>query len=140
VAREQLDAVIASVPLFESLSKRHVKRIAGLTSTVEFGEGDTVIQEGEPGDAFFITVTGQARVLSGGKTLHRLIPGDHFGEISLLDGRPRSASVVAETPLSLLRLPRASFVKMVREDADLARALLASLARMVRRVDRSLGR
>jgi CRP/FNR family cyclic AMP-dependent transcriptional regulator len=140
VAKRQLDAVIASVPLFESLSKRHVKKIAGLTSTVEYGEGDTVIQEGEPGDAFFITVTGQARVLSGGKTLHRLIPGDHFGEISLLDGRPRSASVVAETPLSLLRLPRASFVKMVRDDADLARALLASLARMVRRVDRSLAR
>ena len=140
MAKRQLDAVIASVPLFESLSKRHVKKIAGLTSTVEYGEGDTVIQEGEPGDAFFITVTGQARVLSGGKTLHRLIPGDHFGEISLLDGRPRSASVVAETPLSLLRLPRASFVKMVRDDADLARALLASLARMVRRVDRSLAR
>jgi CRP/FNR family transcriptional regulator, cyclic AMP receptor protein len=140
VAKGQLDSVLASVPLFESLSKRHVKKLAGLTSTVEFGEGDTVIQEGEPGDAFFITVTGQARVLSGGKTLHRLIPGDHFGEISLLDGRPRSASVVAETPLSLLRLPRASFVKMVRDDADLARALLASLARMVRRVDRSLAR
>jgi CRP/FNR family cyclic AMP-dependent transcriptional regulator len=69
-----------------------------------------------------------------------LIPGDHFGEISLLDGRPRSASVVAETPLSLLRLTRASFLRLVKEDADLARALLASLARMVRRVDRSLAR
>lgn len=138
--KAKLDAVIATVPLFDSLSKRHLKRIAGLTSTVEFEAGDTVIQEGEPGDSFFVTVSGQARVLSGGKTLHRVIPGDHFGEISLLDGRPRSASVVAETPLSLLRLPRSSFLKMVKEDADLARALLASLARMVRRVDRSLGR
>ena len=136
----KLDAVIAAVPLFESLSKRHLRKIAGLTSTQEFGVGETVIQEGEPGDAFFVAVTGQAKVVSGGKTLHRLIPGDHFGEISLLDGRPRSASVVAETPLSLLRLPRASFLKMVREDADLARALLASLARMVRRVDRSLAK
>ncbi len=140
MAKGKLDAVIATVPLFDSLSKRHLKRIAGLTSTVEFDAGDTVIQEGEPGDSFFVTVSGQARVLSGGKTLHRLIPGDHFGEISLLDGGPRSASVVAETPLSLLRLSRPSFLKVVREDADLARALLASLARMVRRVDRSLGR
>lgn len=140
MAKAKLDAVIASVPLFESLSKRHLKKLAGLTSTVEYDAGDTVIQEGEPGDSFFVTISGQAKVLSGGKTLHKLIPGDHFGEISLLDGRPRSASVVAETPLSLLRLPRGSFLRMIKEDADLARALLASLARMVRRVDRSLAR
>ena len=138
--KAKLDAVIATVPLFGSLSRRHLKKIAGLTSTVEFDAGDTVIQEGEPGDSFFVAVSGQAKVVSGGKTLHRLIPGDHFGEISLLDGGLRSASVVAETPLSLLVLPRTSFLKLVKGDADLARALLASLARMVRRVDRSLGR
>ena len=140
LAKAKLDTVIAAVPLFESLSKRHLKKIAGLTSSVEYNAGETVIQEGEPGDSFFVTISGQAKVVSGGKTLHRLIPGDHFGEISLLDGRPRSASVVAETPLSLLRLTRTSFLRLVKEDADLARALLASLARMVRRVDRSLAR
>lgn len=136
----KLDAVIATVPLFESLTKRHLRKIAALTSTVEYDTGDTVIREGEPGDAFFVTVAGQAKVVVGGKTVHRLIPGDHFGEISLLDGGPRSASVVAETPLSVLRLNRGPFLRIVRDDADLARALLASLARMVRRVDRSLGR
>ena len=136
----KLDAVIASVPLFDSLSKRHVKKIASLTSTEEYDAGATVIQEGEPGDSFYVTITREANHVAGSKTLHRLIPGDHFGEISLLDGRPRSASVVAETPLSLLRLPRSSFLRIVREDADLARALLASLARMVRRVDRSLAK
>jgi CRP/FNR family cyclic AMP-dependent transcriptional regulator len=140
LAKPKLDAVIASVPLFGSLSKRHLKKVAGLTSTVEFNAGDTVIQEGEPGDSFYVAVQGQAKVVSGGKTLHRLLPGDHFGEISLLDGRPRSASVVAETPLSLLRVQRASFLRLVKDDADLARALLASLARMVRRIDRSLAK
>ena len=79
-------------------------------------------------------------MIADGKTIHRLIPGDHFGEISLLDGGERSATVVTETPVELLRLPRTSFLKVVRDDPDLARALLASLARMVRRVDRSLGR
>ena len=140
MAKAKLDAVIASVPIFESLSKRHLKKVAGLTSTVAFDAGDTVIQEGEPGDSFFVAVSGQAKVISGGKTIHRLIPGDHFGEISLLDGRPRSASVVAETPMSLLMVPRPAFLRLVKNDADLARALLASLARMVRRVDRSLGK
>ena len=140
MAKAKLDAVIASVPIFESLSKRHLKKVAGLTSTVEFDAGDTVIQEGEPGDSFFVAVSGQAKVVSGGKTIHRVIPGDHFGEISLLDGRPRSASVVAETPMSLLMVPRPAFLRLVKNDADLARALLASLARMVRRVDRSLAK
>ncbi len=136
----KLDAVIATAPLFESLSKRHLKKISSLTSTVEYDAGDTVIREGEPGDAFFVTVAGQAKIIVGGKTVHRLIPGDHFGEISLLDGGPRSASVIAETPLSVLRLNRAPFLRMVRDDPDLARAMLAALARMVRRVDRSLAR
>jgi CRP/FNR family transcriptional regulator, cyclic AMP receptor protein len=140
VAKQKLDAVIASVPLFESLSRKHLKKVAGLSSTVDFGAGDTVIQEGEPGDSFYVTVSGQAKVVTGGKTMHRLIPGDHFGEISLLDGQPRSASVVAETPVSLLRVERSSFLKLVRDDPDLARALLASLARMVRRIDRSLAK
>jgi CRP/FNR family cyclic AMP-dependent transcriptional regulator len=140
VAKQKLDAVIASVPLFESLSRKHLKKVAGLSSTVDFGAGDIVIQEGEPGDSFYVTVSGQAKVVTGGKTMHRLIPGDHFGEISLLDGQPRSASVVAETPVSLLRVERSSFLKLVRDDPDLARALLASLARMVRRIDRSLAK
>jgi CRP/FNR family cyclic AMP-dependent transcriptional regulator len=140
VAKQKLDAVIASVPLFESLSRKHLKKVAGLSTTVDFGAGDTVIQEGEPGDSFYVTVSGQAKVVTGGKTMHRLIPGDHFGEISLLDGQPRSASVVAETPVSLLRVERSSFLKLVRDDPDLARALLASLARMVRRIDRSLAK
>lgn len=140
MANRKLEAVIATVPLFESLSKRHLRKIAGLISTVRYHEGATVIREGDPGDAFFVAVAGRAKVVARGKTVHRLIPGDHFGEISLLDGGRRSASIVTETPVTLLRLSRASFLKVVKEDADLARALLASLARMVRRVDRSLGR
>jgi CRP-like cAMP-binding protein len=140
VPNRKLEAVIATVPVFASLSKRDLKKIAGLTSTVRYHEGATVIREGDPGDAFYVTVEGRAKVVADGKAIHRLIPGDHFGEISLLDGGARSASVVAETPMTLLRLPRASFLKLVKSDPDLTRALLASLARMVRRVDRSLGR
>ena len=136
----KLEAVIATVPVFASLSKRHLKKIAGLMSTDRYHEGATVIREGDPGDSFYVMVAGRAKVVADGKTIHRLIPGDHFGEISLLDGGERSATVATETPVELLRLQRSSFMKLVRDDADLARALLASLARMVRRVDRSLDR
>jgi CRP/FNR family transcriptional regulator, cyclic AMP receptor protein len=140
VPNRKLETVIATVPVFESLSKRHLKRIAGLMSTDRYHDGATVIKQGDPGDAFYVTVEGRAKVVVDGKTVHRLIPGDHFGEISLLDGGERSATIVTETPVTLLRLSRSSFLKVVRNDPDLARALLASLARMVRRVDRSLGR
>ena len=134
LAKAKLDAVIASVPIFESLSKRHLKKVAGLTSTVAFDAGDTVIQGGR---ARRLVLRGGLRAGQG--DLRRqddppVDPGDHFGEISLLD-RPRS-HVVAETPMSLLKVPRSSFLRLVKDDADLAQALLASLARMVRRVDR----
>jgi CRP/FNR family transcriptional regulator, cyclic AMP receptor protein len=140
LAKAKLDAVIAAVPLFETLSKRHLKKVAGLTTTVEYDAGDTVIQEGEPGDSFFVAVSGQAKVVTGGRTVHRLIPGDHFGEISLLDGGERTATVSAETPMTLLMIQRKNFLKELEQDPEVAISLLESLARMIRRFDRSLAR
>ena len=66
------------------------------------------------------------------------MPGDHFGEISLLDGDPRTATVTSETPMTLLLLTRQRFVKLLREEPDMAMNLLASLAKQVRRTTRSL--
>jgi len=73
-----------------------------------------------------------------GKTVGRVLPGDHFGEISLLDGGARSASVVSETPVTLLRIQHEDFLKALVRDPPLAMALMVGLARMIRRVDRSL--
>ena len=136
----KLEAVIATVPVFESLSKRHLRKLAGLTTTVRYHEGATVLKQGDPGDAFYVTVAGRAKVIADGKTIHRLIPGDHFGEISGGAGARRPARVIPQTRGARGRRPRPCFLMVGRHDPDLARALLASLARMVRRVDRSLGR
>jgi CRP-like cAMP-binding protein len=70
--------------------------------------------------------------------VNRAIPGDHFGEISLLDGGPRTASVVSETPMTVLLIERLAFQKLLRKDPSLSMQLLKSMARLVRRVDRSL--
>jgi CRP/FNR family cyclic AMP-dependent transcriptional regulator len=138
VAKPRLDAVLAAVPLFDGLSKRQVRQVARLTTLVEHPEGGTVVKQGGPGESFMAVVSGQAKVQVNGKTVGRVLPGDHFGEISLLDGGSRSASVIAETPMTLLRIQHESFLKALVDDPPLSMALMTSLARMIRRVDRSL--
>lgn len=104
-------------------------------------EGASVVREGEPGDSFYILLAGQAKVVQkNGKVVNRLLPGDSFGEISLLDGGERTASVVGETPLVLLELKRAAFHRMLREEPGIAVKMLEYLASMLRRLDRSVTR
>lgn len=140
MADPKLDAMLAAVPLFEGLSKRQLKQVAKLATLVEHPEGTTIVKQGGPGESLMAVVSGQARVQVNGKTVARVLPGDHFGEISLLDGGPRSATVIAETPITLLRVPHESFLNAVVADSPLAIALMKGMARTLRRVDRSLAR
>jgi CRP-like cAMP-binding protein len=135
---KQLLAVLAAVPLFEGLSRRQLKQVADLAEVASFMAGATLVKEGEPGESFFVILTGEAKVKVKGRTVNRAIPGDHFGEISLLDGGPRTASVVSETPMTVLMIERPAFQKLLRKDPSLSMQLLKSMARLVRRVDRSL--
>src|SRR5712692_3448129 len=102
--------LLSSVPLFSGLSRRPLRRLAAATQPVSFHSNETIIREGAPGDAFFAILSGRAVVSQGARRLRRLGPGEYFGELALLDGEPRSASVVAETDLLSLRLSRASFL------------------------------
>src|SRR5205085_2399196 len=83
-------------PIFTGLSKRHLRGIAGIARERRFQEKETVAEEGKPGNDFYVILGGQAKVVKRGRTIATLFPGDFFGEIALLDGAPRSASVVAE--------------------------------------------
>lgn len=138
MASRKLDTVLSAVPLFDGLSRRHLKRLAAASEVADFMAGHAIVREGEPGDAFFVVLAGQAKVTSNGKLVNRVLPGDHFGEISLLDGDVRTATVTSETPMTLLMLPRPRFLKALRDDPDIAMNLLAGLARQVRRTTRSL--
>jgi CRP-like cAMP-binding protein len=140
VAKPRLDAVLAAVPLFEGLSKRQIKQVAKLATLVEHPQGTLVVKEGGPGESFMAVVSGQAKVQVNGKTIGRVLPGDHFGEVSLLDGGARTASVVAETPMTLLRIQHETFLNALIEDPPLALALMTGIARLIRKVDRSLAR
>ena len=140
MAKPKLEVALATVPLFENLSKRHLRHLAGAAEVVNYMAGHSIVRQGEDGDSFFVVLAGQAKVVANGRTVNRTLPGDHFGEISLLDGGPRSASVVSETPVTVLMITRKGFQKAMRDDPELTIALMESLARMIRRVDRSLAR
>jgi CRP/FNR family transcriptional regulator, cyclic AMP receptor protein len=129
---------LADVPLFAGLSKRHLRNIAKLGEEQEFETGATLAEEGAPGDTFHVLLEGEAKVTRGGRRLNRLIPWDFFGEIALIDGGPRTASVVAETPVRTLTIDRAKFRKMLEEDTSIGVKMLEELARRLRSNERSL--
>jgi CRP-like cAMP-binding protein len=140
VPKRERDA-LAQVPLFSSLAPRYLRRLADLTEEQRFMEGSRVVREGDIGDTFYVILEGQANVLSAsGRVVNRLRPGDFFGEISLLDGGPRTATVVADTPLKMLALPRKAFLHVIELEPAVGVALLSYSATMLRRLERSTNR
>ncbi|MDP9298327.1 MAG: cyclic nucleotide-binding domain-containing protein [Actinomycetota bacterium] len=138
MAKPKLDGVLGSVPIFAGLSKRQLRQVAAVSELADYMAGHSIVREGEIGDSFFIVLRGQAKVTVKGRTIHRAMPGDHFGEISLLDGGPRTATVTSETPMTLLSISRKSFLRAIEKDPQISFAMMGTMARMIRRVDRSL--
>ena len=127
-------AALAAVPLFDGFSKRHLRRLAREADAVEFEPGRAIVEEGQAGEALFVVLTGTARVVRADRKVAALIPGDFFGELSALDGGPRTASVVPETPVEVLRVFRHTLLRMVEQEPALAMGLLEGLARRLRQV------
>ena len=124
--------VLRGMPLFAHVPKRHVRKIASLTKEVRFAKGSTIVRAGDPGDAFFVILDGSAAVLQPGLPAIDLGPGDYFGEIALIDGAERTATVRAQTEVFCLLLPGRPFMKMVRSEPEIAVALLRQLAGRIR--------
>jgi CRP-like cAMP-binding protein len=140
VPKRERDA-LARVPLFSGLAPRYVKRLADLTEEQRYMEGARVVREGDIGDTFYVILQGEAKVVNRtGRVVNRLRPGDFFGEISLLDGGPRTADVVADTPLTMLALPRKAFLHALELEPAVAVKLLGHAAGMLRRMERSTTR
>jgi CRP/FNR family cyclic AMP-dependent transcriptional regulator len=138
MAKREQEA-LARVPLFSGLSSRHVKRLADAMQEVRYMAGASVVKEGQEGDSFYVILQGEAMVVgSDGTAVNRLRPGDFFGEISLLDGGARTATVTTETPMTMLELKRAEFLRMVEDEPDVAVKLLSHTASLLRRAERSL--
>jgi CRP-like cAMP-binding protein len=129
--------ILGQVPLFADLPSRHRKRLADRMEEHRFMEGASVVRYGDVGDTFYVIVEGEARVQGpSGRVLNRLRPGEFFGEISLLDGGPRTATVVAETPLRMLALGRPAFRELIEHEPGVAVTMLKHAAGMLRRLER----
>lgn len=130
-----IEAHIAEVDLFRALSKRQVKRLASAAKELTHPAGRAVSTEGLGALAFHYILDGTASVTRDGRELRTLGPGDYFGEISMIDGKPRSATVTAASPMKVLAIPHADFEEVLDEDPELARHLLRTLCARLREAE-----
>jgi pyruvate,water dikinase len=123
---------VNNLPLFASLRPEDAAQIASRFKERRFAAGETVTKEGSGGGAFFLIESGQATVSVGGKPRAGLNPGDHFGELALIDGGERSATVTATTELVCYGLTYWEFRPLVQENPAIAWGVVQSLARILR--------
>ncbi len=123
---------LSSTDLFSSLSKRNLERIAKEANVVAHAAGKEITEEGGRGVGFHLITSGTASVKVGSTSRPDLGPGDYFGEISLIDGKPRSATVTAVSDLTTVSLVSWSFTPILDEEPEVARALLQVMCKRLR--------
>jgi putative iron-dependent peroxidase len=133
MADEATLPLLRGVPLFESLDTTQLRRLAELSSSVRASAGDVILEQGSPGDEFFVVVAGHVSIEREGRRLARLGAGDFFGEIALIDGRSRTASVVADGDADLIVLDRGRFEALLDEYPGVGRTVARALVDRIRR-------
>jgi CRP/FNR family transcriptional regulator len=144
-ARGGIVELLGRVPLFSELSAEELDRVAQVAIPRSYPPDTRVFHEGDPGDACYIVSSGSARVIrqhSDGRviTLATLGPGAIFGELAMLDGERRSASVEAAEATELLALPATDMRTLIREHAEMAEKLIVALTRRLREANERIAR
>jgi CRP/FNR family cyclic AMP-dependent transcriptional regulator len=124
--------VLRAIPLFRGMSDRSIEIIADIVRETSFPAGASLVREGEPGESFMIIREGTANVDQGGHTLRELGAGDFLGEIALIDGGPRTASVTAAQPITALVIDRAGFSRLMSEFPVIRLDLVSALTQRLR--------
>jgi CRP/FNR family transcriptional regulator, cyclic AMP receptor protein len=135
---------LATVQLFSGLDRTELQRFADVTREKFYPKGSVILFENDPGDSLFVVRSGRVKVVLIGEDGREVILGvlgvsEHFGELSLIDDRPRSAHVIAMEDSHLLVLRREDFRARVEASPKVAWALLAELSRRLRRADDKIG-
>ena len=126
-------AALERTPLFAGLDREHLEDVLAVGQRVSFEPGQAIVERGDPGDAMYIMLSGVAEVDVGGR-YHRLQRGDFFGEMALLAGKPREASVKAAEPVEALRIPGDEFQAFLDANPRIATGMLKSLVERLREV------
>ena len=129
--------LLGQVELFRHCRKTDLSRIAALVDEVEAPEGKTLTREGEPGWEAFVVAEGQATARRSGRKVAPIGSGSIIGEMSLLDGGPRTATVTADTDMHLLVLTSRSLSQLLEEVPSVGRRILSGMAERMRDLERS---
>lgn len=124
--------VLRSVPLFHGMTDRTVEAIEGLAEEATYPSGAVLVREGDPGDCFIVIVNGRATVDQGGQAIRELSAGDFLGEISLVDGGPRTATVTAVDPIQALVVRRDGFDRLMTDYPPVRLDVLTALTQRLR--------
>jgi hypothetical protein len=125
--------VLRDSSLFAGLSGEELFPVAEIAEPVMVPAGEAAVREGDPGDALFVVVSGTFSVVKGDSKIREITRGGTFGELALLDGEPRAASVIAKSDGRLLRIPRAEFEALLDESPELSRGVIRTLLGHLRR-------
>jgi CRP/FNR family transcriptional regulator, cyclic AMP receptor protein len=132
LAHEEKIDMLGSMPLFQGVDAEDLGGIADRTVEVDYAGGGVIVREGEIGTGFFVIVSGSVRVVRDGETVITLGRGEFFGELSVLDRRPRIAQVVAAEPTTCLALASWDLEAVIAEQPRVALAMLRVLAERLR--------
>ena len=127
--------LLRQVPLFKRIGKRHLRSLAGRCQVIRYRPGEPIVRERFSGEAFFAIAGGSACVQRPDGHKVMLAQGDFFGELSLIDGASRNATVVAETDMIALKLKRQTFLDLLDAEPTVCRALIESLVERIREIE-----
>lgn len=132
--RDSRTDLLGTTPLFATCDRSSLELVSDRVIDVTFGPGHVIARQGDVGTGFFVIVSGSVRVVRDGVTIATLGPGEFFGELSVLDGLPRTAQVIALEPTECLALATWDFEALVRERPSIALSVLRGLAGRLRGV------
>ncbi len=127
----KLDA-LKRVPLFSHCSRESLQFVASRTDEISVDAGRTLIKQGEPGDSFYVLLDGEADVFVDGKPRRTMKTGDFFGEISMLDRGPATATVTVKTPARAMVMSHVQFRDAIKGDQDLLMQVMAAVGERLR--------
>ena len=125
--------VLAALPLFARVPKRHLRALAKLAWPIDHAKDEVIVQKGDTGNSMYLMLEGRARVVGKSRILR---PGDFFGEMALIDGGPRSATIIAASEVRVMMLQRRAFLKALKQNPQIGLAIMETLAERVRRAER----
>jgi CRP/FNR family transcriptional regulator, cyclic AMP receptor protein len=120
------DELLAQVPLFKNLTKKHLAKVSSLATRIDAAPGKVLTSEGELGREFIVILEGEVEIRRGDEVLATQGAGDYIGEIALIDHRPRTATVVATTPVSLEVIDTRAFNTLLDDEPEIAEKIQAT--------------